>query len=34
MSGNFPDCGNSYKDKGISLFKVPTSDKANDQSIK
>ena len=30
----FPKCSTSRKDKGISLFKVPTPDKTNDESIK
>ena len=30
----FPKCITSRKDKGISLFKVPTPDKTNDESIK
>ena len=30
----FPKCSTSRKDKGISLSKVPTPDKTNDESIK
>ena len=30
----FPKCSTSRKDKGISLFKVPTPDKTNHESIK
>ena len=30
----FPKCSTSRKDKGISLFKIPTPDKTNDESIK
>ena len=30
----FPKCSTSRKDKGISLLKVPSPDKANNESIK
>ena len=30
----FPKCSTSRKDKGISLLKVPTPDKTNNESIK
>ena len=30
----FPKCSTSRKDKGITLFKVSTFDKTNDENIK